>query len=659
MATQLPGQPLDRRNGRPLNRSTPIPPEAATTVVRYLNNVVTIYVTSYNIRGQLVARDLAYYRETDGTKAQAMAKAANQSGDTAKMVNVTLPVVMPHVETAVAYQASVFLTGFPIFGVVAPPDSQEAIGQMEAIIGDNSIKGAWPQQLMKTLRNGFKYDLGAVEVVWEKRKSFNIGTPQLTRTSNGTVQETQYQGNFIKDLDPYNILLDTRVSPDRNHIEGEFAGYTEMLSKVATKMRMDNLDPLNTMQFREALESPTPGYTPDMNTAGYFMPSINPDALLNPQLQQQFSWDGYLTGNFQPAGHPNGAIRYQQAYEYTTLYARILPSDFKIPGPNRNHVQIWKFIIINRSVCIFAELQTNAHGYLPIIVCKPSNDGMGWQSKSLGQNAEPYQFLSSSLMNSGLESQRRKVYDRILYDPLRIKKSDIDNVSSVARIPVKNNMYSKDIGSAIYVAPYRDEGVATIMEFGREVAGMADQSVGQNKVSQGQFQKGNKTRREFDTTMGNANSRQQMTAIGLEYSFFTPIKDIIKSNILQFQPPATVMNAQKQVAVEVDPEVLRQQLFSFKMSDGLLPTDKLVAMDVLMMILQTANTIPDMRAKYDIMGMLTYFWVLQGAHWLEDFERTPEEQQQYMQLMQQAAQASGQAKTPEPEPRDPGELGAS
>jgi len=642
-------------------QKAPLSMESSKAVVNYLNTALSTYITSYNIRSQLLMRDLAYYRENDTTRQQQLAKGYNMTGDPTKMQNITVPIVMPQVESALAYHTGVFLTGYPIFGVVAPPDAADAMAQMETIIGENSIRGAWPQQLMKTIRNGLKYDLGAVEVVWEKKKTASIGTPQLNSLANGSVKETYYEGNFIKDLDPYNLLLDTRVSPDVNHIEGEFAGYTELLSRIATKQRMDNLDPFASMNFKAALESPSTGSQVDSQTAGYFIPTVNPDALLPAANQQPFNWDNWFVGAKQPRADGSAPIQYQNAYEWTTLYARILPSDFAMNVSNRNHVQIWKFIIINRSVCIFAQRQTNAHGYLPIIVCKPSNDGMSYQSKSFAQNVEPYQYLASSLMNSALESQRRKVYDRILYDSNRIRKQDIDNVSPVARIPVKNNQYAKDLASAVHIMPYRDEGVAAIMEFSQSVTNMADIANGQNRVQQGQFQKGNKTRREFDTVMSNSNSRQQMAAIALEYSFFTPIKEIIKSNILQYQPPTQMMNTLTKQPVKIDPTVLREKIISFKLSDGLLPTDKLVGTDVLITILQTAQAVPEIRAKYDIMGMMLYFWQIQGAYWLKDFERTPEQQAAYLQTMQQAALASGNATPPtqQPAPPDAGSMGAS
>lgn len=619
----------------------PIPPIAQEGVVQFLNSALDLYSTSYNIRNQLIQRDAAYYRTADMTDKNWRAKLANMSGNADALQNIQVPVVMPQVESALAYHTGVFLTSYPIFGVVAPPEYQDEMSQMETLIGENSIRAGWPMELMKTLRDGLKYNLGAAEVVWKKIKIWQITTPTLDNLSAGKVNENLYQGNFITRLDPYNLILDTRVDPSINHIQGEFAGYTEMVSRIEIKKRMEDLDPMGTMNFRKALESPCPAPADQSSaTAAYFIPTINPDALLPTGQRQDFNWMNWVNNNVQ---RDTNAIQYKNSYEYTTFYARILPSDFKIPGTNKNHVQIWKFLVVNRSICIFAERQTNAHNFLPIIVCQPNNDGLGWQAKSFGENVTPFQQVASALVNSALESQRRKVYDRLLYDPMRVNKKDIDNVSSVARIPVKNSAFGKTLSEAVAPIPYRDDGVAEIMGLSQQVVQMGDIANGANRVQQGQFQKGNKTRREFDTTMTNSNNRQQMAAISLEYSFFVPVKEIIKSNILQYQPPGDVFNSVKKTVTKVDPAKLRSAMMAFKLSDGLLPSEKLTESELFLQIMQLSVGMPQFQVEYDIMGMIMYYFKLQGATWLDDFKRDAAGQTTALSNMAAANQASGKA----------------
>lgn len=614
-----------------------------------------MYATSYNIRSQLERRDRAYYRENDTTAASTQARQANNSGDASKLQSITVPVIMPQVEAALSDLQEIFLSGYPIFGTISTPENIDQATQMDTVVGENSVRAGWPLELLKTMRDGLKYDLGAVEVTWQNRKIFAITTPDITNISQAAVDQTYYAGNFMKHLNAYNLILDPRVSPEKNHTEGEIAGYTEMISRIEMKKRMEDLPPLGCMNFKKAFESPTSlGATTDVN-APFYHPNINPDALMNVQnMAKEVNWLAYM--NLEPANGNSDQTRllHKSSYEWTVIYARILPTDFQINSKPANHVQIWKFIIVNRHTVIFAERQTNAHNYLPIIICKPSADPMGWQAKSFAENAMPYQAASSALLNSGIESQRRKVYDRIFYDPSKINKKDIDAVSSVARIAVKNSAYGKPIGDAVHVVAYNDNGVAEVLQMSQNIASMADIGNGQNRVTQGQFQKGNKTRAEFETTMGNAGGRSRMRALALEYSFFVPIKEIIKSNILQYQQPGTLQNRDSNTSVEIDPQKLRTANLSFALSDGYLPSEKMVGTDTFATIFQAAPALPTLNMEYDLMGMFIYSQKLKGANWLNSFKRTPEQQQaQLAQLQGVTAAQGGSAKGAAPQAKPP------
>lgn len=627
----------------------PIPVVAQQNVITYLTAAMSLYGGSFNIRNQLLARDRAYYREEDQSTEQRRAALANAQGDPTKIQNLTVPVVMPQVESALAYQVETFLTGYPIFGVVAPPAMADAIEQFETIIADNCQQSGWQAELMKTMRDGYKYDLGAIEVVWETKKTYSIETPELTNLAQGKVKEEQYSGNYMYHRSPYNLLLDTRVSPDRNHIEGEYAGYTERLSRIATKQRMADLNTLGTMNFKAAWESGTSAISSGATTAdgNYYVPDINPNALLPTSQNLEFSWANWAGMN-QAGQSPN--VAYKNSYEWTVLYARIIPKELGMNIARGTEVQIWKFIIINRSVVIYAERQTNAHNFLPIIVCKPSNDGMGYQSKSFAENVTPAQNVATALQNSALASQKKKVYDRLFYDPSKIRKQDIDNTSPVARIPVKNVQMGKDLQSAVMAFPYRDDGIGETLQLSMNVANQADITNGQNRVQQGQFQKGNKTRSEFETTMNNSNSRQRMSSIGMECTFWMPIKQIVKTNILQYQPPTTLLNTSTAKAVTIDPAVLRKAMLAFKMSDGLLPSDKIIDPMMFNSLLQAAPAMPQIQAEYDLMGMFQYMMTLKGAHWIKDFKRDAAQIAAANEQMRVSAEAAGKREVPQPPP---------
>lgn len=606
--------------------------EAQKSLVTYASNTAQALNNNFNIRARLLERDRAYQREQDFTAKQQQLRQDNRTG---KQVaeNIILPIVMPQVESATAFLSGIFLSGTPLFPTLGKPEMAPAALQMETAIGDQADRFGWVPEMMMTIRDGLKYNIAAMEVDWATKKIVSISndTSSASTIDKGKSTETYTQGNYLKHLNMYNVIVDTRVaSPARMHIDGEFAGYVELLGRIALKQLFIELGTESTMNARDAFESGSASYASTSSGAAYYLPEVNPSALLTPQnaTGTEFNWGTYF-GLDKPDG-----IRYSGMYEVLRLYCRIIPSEHGLTGPGQNTPQIWKLIVINRRVLIYAQRCTNAHNFLGVLFMQPIEDGLGWQTKSFAENVTPLQTTASALYNSGIESQRRKVYDRMLYDPSRVAKQDIDNVSPAARIPVKQLAYGTNLAEAVYQIPYRDDGVAEIFQVARELTEFGNLANGVNRVQQGQFQKGNKTRQEFDTTMGNSDARMQMMALCMEYRFFQPLKEIIKLNILQFQPPATLFNRTISADVKIDPSEIRSASIQFKMADGLTPVDKMLSPENFQLVMQMSQGNPQFGAQYDIIGAFFYYLQIKGASWLNDFKRDPAAQQQFLNNQQ-------------------------
>jgi hypothetical protein len=576
------------------------------------------------VRTNLEAIDRSYIREEDWTEAHKRAEQANRSGNANKFQNITIPVVMPQVESAVVYQSSVFLTGSPIFGIAAPPAYIDQAVAMESVILENSIRYGWVRNLILFFRDGAKYNLSFVETDWKRKVVPTFDTDVTKSTAQADVKEVIYQGNCVRRLDPYNTFIDLRVPPAELHTRGEFAGYTDLITRVELKEYITSLEDRIVMNVKAAFEAPTYG-NPAGNSGGimsYFLPEINPHALI---ANQDRGFVGLNWMSWAGLGGTERKIQYQDYYEKTTLYARIVPSDHDMAVPSRNTPQIWKFVIINHTVIIYAQRLTNAHGYLPILCGQPNEDGLQLQTKSLAMNVQPYQYLSSALMNSVVHGRRRAISDRVLYDPSRISEAHINSANPSAKIPVRPSAYGKNIAEAVYAFPFRDDQAGLAMTEIQQLQQMANMVSGQNPIRQGQFVKGNKTVREFSDVMSNANGRDQLVAMMYESQVFTPMKEIIKANILQYQGPAAVYNPEEQSVVQIDPVKLRKAIMEFKVSDGLIPTDKLISGDSLAVVLQTLQAAPALQAGYNVVPMFSYLMKSQGAK-IKDFEKSPEQQ---------------------------------
>ena len=618
------------------------------------------FTTQWNIRTAMRAIDLQYAREADLSKENARARIANRYGDKDRFQNITIPIVLPQVESAVTYQTSVFLTGIPLFGCVAAPAYEDEAQQMETLIDDQATRGGWAREFGMFFRDGFKYNLSALEVSWKRETTFAVET-DLSNVKTGKQKEVIWEGNSVKRWDMYNTFYDTRVHPAEMYKKGEFIGTTEIMSRIMLKQFINTLPDIRIDNAAEAFASGmgTISYDAAGATGAFYIPQINPNVNAATNIinggTNWMSWAG-LAG-------ANTSIQYKNLYEVTTIYARILPSDFNIRVPAPNTPQIWKLIFVNHQVLIYAERQTNAHGYLPVLMGQPLEDGLGYQTKSLAENVSPIQDITSALSNSNIAARRRAISDRTLYDPSRVTEAHINSANPSAKIPVRPAAYGKPVADAVHAFPFRDDQSQYIGQQIQQYSAMANMISGQNQVRQGQFVKGNKTQHEFADVMSHANGRDQVTAMTYEAQIFTPLKEILKINNLQYQGGVSLYNREKKVQVAIDPVALRKAVLNFKISDGLTPSDKLINADTMQVALQVFGSSPQISAAYNVGDFFSYMMKTQGAH-ISEFQKSQQQQayeqvmsqyqQMVMQLFKQNPQIRQSQLPPAPKPQDYG-----
>lgn len=600
----------------------PLTKKAQAAFIAYYESIqLMANHTRAEFRARYVEIDKTYQREVDRTNEQIRAKAANKAGDSNRFQNMTVPIVMPQVETAVSYQTSVFLTGSPIFGTVASPEFMDEALQLETVLENDSIKGGWTRQLMMSFRDGMKYNFAPVEATWAEEVTYSVETNLNENVKTGTPKEVIYSGNKLTRWCPYNTFVDTRVAPTEVYKHGEFAGHTEIMSRIRLKGFIAALPDKQIANIKPAFESTSQIMSAtDSGAQNYYIPPINPTIsetdLLGVGDTNWLKWAGLSSTT------KNKDIDYKDSYEVTTMYCRILPAEFDQRVANANTPQIYKLIIVNHSVIIFAELQTNAHNNIPVFIGQPLEDGLGYQTKSLATNGTSFQELASAYMNSIIASKRRAISDRTIYDPSRITSAAINSSNPSAKIPVRPSAYGKNVGDAVYAFPYREDQTANSMQQVQAILGLANQLSGQNQASQGQFVKGNKTLQEFDSVMANANGRDQMASILYESQLFTPLKEVLKINILQFKGGDTIYNRDAAKVVEIDPVALRKAVLEFKVTDGLTPASKMLNTDSFATALQVIGSSPQIGAEYNQGQLFSYLMKTQGAD-LKAFEKSP------------------------------------
>ena len=589
--------------------------QAQKNVLMYMETVSTSNSIRTELYAKMEAIDVAYARFQ---ASNGMDCGQDGCGDLFLQDNIVAPIVISQVDSLVAYLAEVFLTGSPLFPVVSTPAKRKWAEQLETLMDDHALLGGYPRQLLMFLRDAVKYNVGAVECDWDSVDQFSVVSDYMS-TEGQALKKEQKSITKLKRLDMYNTIWDSNVLPGDVSAEGDFAGYIELLSKTKTKRLLNKFSTQQeAYNVTKAMKSRlVPG-----TSSAYVTPPQVSNFISARKPNATVDWDAWFDG-----GPKAGAIR-EGTYEKFTLYARIIPEDFAIIAPQPRTPQIWKFVSLN-GVLVHAKRIISAYDRLPILFGQPLEDGLGYQTQSVAETQIPIQEAATTMFNIRFSAARRAVSDRALYDPTMIRPEDVNNASPAPKIPVTiNPLGQKGLEAAYRQIPYDMRGTETAFQ---DIAGLVDfskQLSGLNAPQQGQFQRGNKSVREWTDTMGGSDGRLRLPALCMEHQVFVWIRFIIVLNIFQYGEDAIVVSQKNGEVLEVKIEELRKQVLSFRTADGYTPKSKLAATDVLMSGMNLLLNAPILQQAYGPMlpAMFAHMMQLGGVRGLEEY--APEVQAQ-------------------------------
>jgi hypothetical protein len=560
------------------------------SLVRYVKSKLEEHKKGEELRNKMTVIDIAYarYNQTRNSTDGVDEAAANYTCGV-NLNEIKAPIVVAQADSFTGYLADVFLSGYPIFPIVSTPRYRKQAEKFQAIVDSHSIVGGYPRELLQFIRDGVKYNLSAIECDWVPidKYSMNIDVKNPTGAAQAKKSQDHYTGLIYRD--PYNLILDRRVPAAYVPLKGEYVGYIEVESRIQL------------MRYLQYLESTEYGYNttsalggrsrttvPLPGTSGlyyYDRPEIS-KYISNRSFRNfmETDWEKWLNGMSQRQGRI-----VQGMYEKTTLYARIVPAEHGIMSvPNEQAPQIWKLQIVNNEKLICAKRVISAYDILPILIGQPMEDGFDLQTQSIAELNIPWQEAASTLFNIRFAAARRAVSDRALYDPAAIDSSDINKPVPAPKIPVKQGTLltgQKTMDSIYKSIPFDGRGTeGVVADAGIIMNTFAPMTTGLNKPQQGEFQKGNKSVREWTDTMAGSDNRLRLPALTLEYQVFVPIKEQIKLNIFQYGPTGIFQNIKTGEPLEVtqaDLEDLRKTVLMFKVADGYTPASKIAGTDVL------------------------------------------------------------------------------
>ena len=578
-----------------------------------------------------------------------------------KADDVNIPLIVSQVDSLKAYYADVFLSGMPMFPVAASAEHSELAEAFEAILDAHAVRGRYARELLLVFTNAAKYNFAGLETAWGALPPF---IPDFSAQAD-LQAATAFYLTRLRALDPYNTLIDFRVSPADTPYVAEYVGDVQLISRNYLKriindlsrrgMHMNVRNAFNNLRLKYedgklAFEKPN-----DTQTNPNISPQYSVTYVLKPQVSQYLhsaifraggTWEDYIrSGDFKraPSPYPN----LSNMYELATVYARIIPSEYGISAPNKNTPQIWRFRLINGHTLISAEPVQTPHDIMPVLVTQPNEDHFAYQTHSVAEGQLPMQRAATDLYNVFLASAKRAINDRMLYDPTMIASRDINSNVPAAKIPVRGLGFGKTMSDAVKPLPFEANATANSMAYMQGTLQLSYMLTGLNPFRQGMTQKGNRTMEEFNSIMAFSDMRTRTHALAMEMQLFTPLKEILKFNILMHQD--SVISAVSPLTgklVQVKKSDLLTAGIEFKVADGFTPKSKLMSTDDLQVAFTFLAQMPQIGQEYDLGKMFAHLMSLRGVKNLQQYRLSDAEiQQRAAQAAQQGNQQNAAANT--------------
>lgn len=609
---------------------------------------------SDSYRNYFQLRDSAYFRETkpaknsDGTPAHHMKDVANPEA-----AEFEIPTVFSQTDTARARLGSIFLSPVPMFKTVVPTDMTPIGEQYDAVNEADAERFGWAHHLGLVHLDALKYDIGVAECEWTR-----LNTTKVTRDSESGVVSRNvqqvYAGNYIKHLHPYNAFWDTSVPLNEVASRGDYAGYVEpytlpKLLNLLSDLEYTN-DEIKKLVYPTEAQKRKSDYLEVVGgrIAIYQTPRVTKE-IPNVTPEQSATYfdlpDSEISEKFKAEKEAVNT-----PYEVTVLYIRTIPAVVGLHKDTEDSIipRLYKIYILNGVKFLSIEETNYNHNYLPMLFASAMADGVGNTSKSFSHNMESLQVLANKLITADVKSSARAIADRAVYNPHMIDPRHANNPSSTAKIPLKSGSPSADVRAAYASIPYSDPALGQRFQQALSLLGFGNEISGSNPVAQGQFIRGNKTNEQFQESMTASDSRLIAMAIGLNSTFYTPLKEIIKHNIQQFQASEDSYSQSMEKTVKINSEQLRQMLPEFRLADGLVSAQRMLNTNVLTTVMQSIPQIPELAQEYNVPKMFLDLVSNGEGVKMDRYKFTVEEkqirQQQQQAQMQAAAQAEATAK---------------
>jgi hypothetical protein len=357
---------------------------------------------------------------------------AIKSKDGRKPVSIVVPYSYSTLETILTYFVSAFLES-PIFRYEGsgPKDVIGAI-LLEKVIEQQTINFKTALNLHTMFRDSLSYGLGVVTPTWDKKWGWkavvqdqgfmSVLMSKFIKTGQKIISQESllYEGNRLKNVDPYSYLPDPNV-PIHDVQRGEYVGWLEQTNynKLLDLERNDS-DIFNVK------------YLKGKSTGG------------RSQFNKSYSDSG--RGSKFGTGQPN-ATSTTSPVDVIWMYWTLIPSDFDL-GPGK-YPEKWLFGLGSDSILICAKPLNLNHDMYPIAVCAPDYDGYSATPVSRLELMYGMQEALDWLFNSHIANVRKAINDMLIVDPSLINMADLEDPQPGQLIRMRRAAWGRGVDNAV------------------------------------------------------------------------------------------------------------------------------------------------------------------------------------------------------------------
>lgn len=558
----------------------------------------------------------AYIKLKDADK---LRKAEGQNGNP-QYVTLQVPYSYGLLMAAHTYWTSVFLARSPVLqysvrhGVTQGGGEQGIEALMDYQVNVGKMIVPWTHWLMDTP----KYGIGWVGHYWEnetirtskiieEETQFGAFTTGKTKKVKRTVEIPGYQGNKVYNIRPQDAFPDPRVSLS-DFQKGEFfARYVEIswldLHEGALSKRYMNIDVLKKKCPGGKYADPDR----DMGSSNFEIPDSN-----------EFDTD--------TLGIPHTGI-----VECFEIYVHLIPKLWKIGKSDKR--ELWVFVVAHNDIIIQARPLGALHNEFPVDNMEYEVDAHTMFKRSMLETVEPLNDALTWMMNSHFFAVRKALNNQFIYDPMKIRGSDMTDPEQGLMIRLKPDAYGTPINQAFQQLQVTDvtkthmSDMKVLMEMMQRVTGVNDIIMGM--MSNG----GRQTATEVRGASGGSANRLKSQAEYMSAQGFAPHSQRLLQNTQQHLD----IERRYRIAGDLLPGGVQDMLvgpeqiagfYDFVSVDGSLPVDKFAQANLWREIMAQMAQIEPIAQQYDIGKIFAYTAQLAGAKNVQRFkiQLQPDEQ---------------------------------